>query len=222
MSATILLVGFFLALADWLAVARRIFWLEYMAKPTVMLSILGWLFYHAGLCNCLNWFLAGAACSLCGDIALMLPTRRFVTGMAFFSLAYLAYAAGFMQISFSINPALLMMGGFVLLPVVAISQRLLKALVAQRQRRLVAPTIIYSAILSLLLVAASSSLSSPDWAVFPAILASSGALLLFLSDAFLAWNQYIHPFHQGRLINIIPYHLGQLLIAYSVVIQSLA
>jgi uncharacterized membrane protein YhhN len=219
LSAAILWVGFNLAVLDWIAVGYRLRWLEYIAKPAVMLLILVWLCSHSGLYKSLSWFVAGAIFSLVGDILLMLPRQRFVHGMLLFSLAYISYGAGFATISLHINPALLVMAGFVLFPAVTIYQRLSIALVAHHQPGLVIPTLVYSGILSLMLITACSSLTGQDWELYPAVLVSLGALLLFLSDTFLAWNRYIKPLRLDRLTNIVPYHLGQLFVAYGIILN---
>jgi len=42
-----------------------------------------------------------------------------------------------------------------------------------------------------------------------------GALLFFYSDAVLAWNRFVRPLRWGRVVNIVPYHLGQAILVLS-------
>lgn len=216
MSTTILWVGFGLAVIDWIAVRYDLIRLEHFAKPAVMVMILVWLVGHAGFGWLLIWFTAGAALSLAGDIFLMPPRSHFMAGMASFGLAYLAYSAGFLSHLQNFNLTLIILAGFLLLPAKEIFQCLTKSLVKQRQKNWSLPFLLYATIISLMLIAALSSLTNQDWEPYPAIWISLGALLLFISDAFLVWNKFIEPLHNGRLSNIITYHLGQLLVAYGI------
>jgi len=37
-----------------------------------------------------------------------------------------------------------------------------------------------------------------------------GAFLFYISDLILAWNRFVAPIQNGRLLNIVAYHLGQI------------
>jgi hypothetical protein len=50
-------------------------------------------------------------------------------------------------------------------------------------------------------------------------LAAFGAFLFFLSDIILAWNKFVAPINNGRIINIGLYHLGQIALIAGVVMQ---
>jgi uncharacterized membrane protein YhhN len=66
---------------------------------------------------------------------------------------------------------------------------------------------------------ASATLFIPDWSSQAGLIVLLGAIFFFISDALLAWNRFITPLPQGRLISIIPYHLAQYFIAYGVIQQ---
>jgi len=49
------------------------------------------------------------------------------------------------------------------------------------------------------------------------LVALAGALLFFYSDAILAWNRFVRPIRYGRVVNLVPYHLGQIVLVLSLV-----
>ena len=222
MTTAILGVGICLAVIDWIAVGLRVRWLEYFAKPGVMVLILVWLVSNGGLHQPLAWFTAGAAFSLVGDVFLMLPGNKFIAGMAAFSLAYLCYCAGFVAYSQPFNLIFFIVLCLIVLPAVKVFRQLSNALIKNQQQKLIPPFLFYTGILSLMLALACVSLNHQDWQTCPAILVSFGTLLLFSSDILLVWNRFVKPIQRGRLKVIITYHIGQLFVAYSVVLQSLS
>jgi hypothetical protein len=59
-----------------------------------------------------------------------------------------------------------------------------------------------------------------DWpSPLAAALAALGAMLFFYSDAILAWIKFVAPVKNGRLMNMITYHLGQIALIAGVLIQ---
>jgi uncharacterized membrane protein YhhN len=58
-----------------------------------------------------------------------------------------------------------------------------------------------------------------DWNAAAALLAALGAFLFFLSDILLAWDRFVTPVRNGRLFNMILYHLGQLMLITGVLLQ---
>ncbi|TMD97883.1 MAG: lysoplasmalogenase [Chloroflexi bacterium] len=49
------------------------------------------------------------------------------------------------------------------------------------------------------------------------LVALAGALLFFYSDAILAWNRFVKPIRYGRIVNLVPYHLAQVVLVLSLV-----
>jgi uncharacterized membrane protein YhhN len=49
------------------------------------------------------------------------------------------------------------------------------------------------------------------------LVALAGALLFFYSDAILAWNRFVKPLPYGRIVNMVPYHVGEALLVLSLV-----
>jgi len=72
-----------------------------------------------------------------------------------------------------------------------------------------------------MLFSALSTLIRDDWRILAAVSASSGALLFFISDTVLALNKFVAPIPNGRVIVMITYHLGQILIAMGAMLRFL-
>lgn len=203
------------ALAVWQGWRR----LEYVAKPAVMVCLFLWLYATTGLHGALLWFGVGILFSMAGDVALLAIDRFFRFGLVFFLMAHLAYLIGF-NIPFPQTPGVWAFG---LALVIGLSAaRLLRRIVAgvrTKKARLVTPVIVYSTAITLMLLSALLTLFRPDWAARPAYLVSLGAFLFYLSDIVLAWNRFVSPVTNGRMLNMVLYHLGQISIVLGVAMQ---
>lgn len=215
----LIILAFIFAALESLALWKGWRQLEFVAKPAVMVCLFIWLFTTAGLEGPLLWFGIGILFSLAGDVALLFIERFFMLGLVAFLLAHIAYLIGF-NIPLPESPG---MWAFVLAIVIGLSAaRLLRRLVASvrtTNARLVTPVIVYSTVITLMLLSAMLTLSRPDWAATPAVLVSLGAFLFYLSDIVLAWNKFVSPIKNGRMLNIGLYHLGQIAIVVGVGMQ---
>ena len=211
---TFTLIGLTLAfsLLDWVAVIRQWKHLEYIAKPGTMVFLITWLWVESGFQGSLLWFGLGLIFSLAGDVLLMLPRERFVGGLVAFLLAHLAYCIGFYTSFPPINLASMGILIIILLVVVRIYRRIAQGLIASGNDGLKMPVLVYTLVISLMLFSALITLIRPEWAAGSALLVGGGALLFFLSDTFLAWNKFVAELRYGKLIVIITYHIGQILI----------
>ena len=223
MSYTLLYLALFVAFLDWIAVARGWKWLEYIAKPGVMVLLLIWLGVSAGFGGQLVWFAAGLAFSMLGDIFLMLPREQFIAGLVAFLVAHLAYLVGFNASLPPVNLASLAIALAVGLAAGQLYRRISAGLRARGEGKLLTPVLVYSGVISLMLLSALLTLvrSNLEWMPGPALLVSLGALLFFASDSFLAWNKFVAPLPYGRLRVIVTYHLGQALIALGALLHVL-
>lgn len=212
MSYLLIWVALMVAIVDWVAVAYQRKTLEYIAKPGVMVVLLIWLWQVSGFTGSLAWFGLGLLCSLAGDIFLMLPRERFIAGLVAFLLAHVAYIIGFNQTPTAFNLPGFLLAVLVALVFLRVYRRIAAGLDASAQPTLKTPVLIYSLIISVMLLSALLTLAGNTWNAGPAILVSAGALLFFLSDTLLAWNKFVSPFRMGRLAVIITYHLGQICI----------
>lgn len=219
MPAALLLLAILLALLDWYAVVRENKPLEYIAKPGVMVALLGWLWTQTGFQGPVFWFALGLFFSLWGDIFLMLPRDRFIPGLLSFLFAHISYVIGFTRTLPVVNLASLVMALAVTAAAGFVLRRVRDGLIASDNRKLVTPVVIYTNVISLMLLTALLTLLRPEWSFAAALLSSLGALLFFISDGILAWNKFVARLGWGQMAIIISYHLGQLLIALGVVLQ---
>ena len=129
--------------------------MEYLAKPAVMIILFLWLWTSTGLSGASLWFGLGILLSLTGDVLLMISLDRlFLAGLVAFLLAHLAYLIGF-----NIPIPEISAWGFVLAIIVGLGgvrviRRILAPLAANGQARMRMPIIIYSTVISLMLLSA--------------------------------------------------------------------
>jgi uncharacterized membrane protein YhhN len=210
MSYTLLWIVLLVALATWLSIARRWKKLEYLAKPAVMVVLLLWLWNMGGFRGHFLWFSLGVVFSLAGDIFLMLPRDLFIPGLISFLLAHIGYLIGFNDTLPPVNVASLIIAAMVAVTAGRIYQRVAAGLSAKKLAALHKPVLAYVTAISLMVVSALLTLVRPEWASWPALLVSGGALLFFISDGLLAWDMFVAPVPQGNLKIIVAYHLGQM------------
>jgi uncharacterized membrane protein YhhN len=214
----VLIVALFLAVVDWLAVARERRNLELIFKPATLLAVLvgAWLLtrgpHDAWQAR---FFLPGLASSLLGDILLLFRGKSaFLAGLVAFLVAHVCYIAGFSP-TMPAGPAFA-----ILIPVAGIGgflfRELAQGLRKRGEEKMLAPVAIYSVVLSGMLFSAWATLFRPEWGVVRQGLAIGGASLFFASDAMLAWDRFVASFPLARLWIHLTYHLGQMALAMSI------
>lgn len=150
--------------------------------------------------------LAGLACSLAGDVFLMLPSDRFMQGLLCFLVAHLCYIAAFVfaggrAVSAWVGAALVIYGGLML------------GLLWRRLGKLKAPVIVYMIMILLMGVTALSwYLKTRQGGSF---LAALGAVLFIASDSLLAVNRFRGGFRSAQFLILSTYFAAQWLIALS-------
>lgn len=221
MSYILIWLALIFAAMDWLAVARKLKPLEYIAKPGVMIVLLIWMWQASAFQGALLWFGVGLAFSLAGDVFLMLPRERFIAGLISFLLAHIFYILGFNQTSPAWNLPAFIISVIVALTMLRVYRRIAAGLMAGGNSSLRLPVLIYSFVISLMLLSALLTLTGNTWNALPAMLVSAGAVLFFISDTLLAWNKFVQPLNYAPLAVIITYHFGQTLIALGAVIHYL-
>lgn len=208
------------AILDWYAVHKGWKNLEYFLKPVTMVLLFGWFVGASGGLNGIAyWFGLGLLFSLAGDVFLMLPKEQFIAGLVAFLLAHLMYIIGF-------NPDLppfTPLGLFFIIVVAAIGKELYTKIAAGLKEKgksaLQKPVFAYTAVIAVMLLSALFTFFRADWSTGVALTVSLGAALFMLSDAILAWNKFVAPIKNGRVINMAAYHLGQIILIAGVWMQ---
>lgn len=169
------------ALADWYAVTVRDDFLEYIAKPSVMVFLFGVaLTVDSPSSAAAVWFAVAVAFSLAGDVFLMVPGDRFVPGLASFLAAHVAYVVGLLQLDLS-GPFLAVGVVFALALFATVGRKVLRAVQASGQDGLIAPVGVY--------VLAIGAMATAAFATADAR-AIVGALLFCASDAMLGLDRF--------------------------------
>ena len=195
------------AVLDWLAIVRGARRGEYLAKPATLVALTGAaLLIDPSDQAQRAWFAVALVFSLAGDVFLMLPSDRFVPGLACFLVGHLAYIVGLNVDGGSAGAlALSAMGlAFVAVP---LGRRIVRGAVAH-DRRLGAPVTLY--IVAISGMVASAFATGAPWAI-------AGASLFYGSDAFIGWSRFVGAFPGYRLAIIVTYHVGQAALVASLV-----
>ncbi len=193
------------AILDWAAVGLTVRWLEYLTKPGFMLALIAVaLSLHPASNAERAFFVVALALGLVSDVFLMLPRDLFLAGLVAALVEHLAYISGFR--TRDLHVALLIVAAAIaLVSVAAFLPPIYRALQAEH-RRLVFPVLVYVTVFVVMVSGAGGTGS---------VVALAGALLFFYSDAVLAWNRFVRPLPLGRVVNIVPYHLGEALLVLS-------
>lgn len=215
----LLALTFIAAVTDWIAVHKGWRTVEIIAKPGTMVFLFAWLAYTSRFENiALAFFGVGVLFSLAGDVFLLLSDRWFIPGLVAFLLAQVMYIVGFNLPLPEVSLLWLLLLAVVLgVSAARVLRRIVDSLRAKSLGKLVLPVIVYGTVITLMLLSAVLTLSRLDWQLLYAISVSVGALLFYFSDVILAWNKFVNPIKNGRVINMAAYHLGQIALIMGVV-----
>ena len=215
-----LILALIFAFLEAIAVSKNIQQLEYIAKPAVMICLFLWLSTSTGLQGNTLWFGLGILFSLAGDILLMTSLNRaFLFGLLAFFLAHIFYITGFGSELTAITAWSLILAIFIAINVGRLLRRIVGAMRSKGENNRVLPVILYGTVISVMLYAAMSTIYNPAWTTRAAFFVSLGAFLFCISDALLAWDRFVSPIPNGRVWNIVLYHLGQIGLIAGVVSQ---
>ena len=196
------MVAAVLAAGDWLAVARHDQGLEYVCKPGALAALIGVaLTLDPAHGDVRAWFVAALALSLAGDVFLMLPSDRFVAGLASFLLAHVAYVVGLTRHGGSAG-ALFVAAVPVVIVAGLLGARFLRAARATGHDELVGPLVAYMAVIAAMVTCALASGNA---------LAALGAVLFMASDALIAETRFVDSqLHRwAPVVIMVTYYLGQ-------------
>lgn len=191
---------------DWAAVVTSRRRLEYVLKPAVMLGLIAFaVAIRPASTTERTFFVFALALGLASDVFLMLPRDMFLAGLVAALAEHIAYVAGFRARGLSVAALLVVAIVFTFFSVAAFLPPIIRAL-RRRHPRLVWPVVAYIAVFVVMVLSAGGT-GSP--------VALLGALLFFYSDALLAWNRFVKPLPYGRIVNMVPYHLGEAFLVVS-------
>jgi uncharacterized membrane protein YhhN len=217
---------FLVAGLDWLAVARCWKKVEYIAKPATMLVLLGLLARLGGFHSLpLICFGLGIFFSLAGDVFLLVSYARFserwfFVGLAAFLCAHISYIVGLNIPLPNVSPIWsLGLAVIIALGAARILRRIIDGVRKKGLPRLVRPVSLYGMVITLMVLSALLTLNNAAWKTSAGGLVALGAILFYFSDILLAWNKFVNPIKNGRLANMILYHLGQAALVAGVLIQ---
>ena len=205
-AATVLLAAASLAaVTDWYAVGAGRRRVEYAAKPAVMVALIGVaVLLHPADPADRSLFVIALAFGLLSDVFLMLPRDLFLAGLGAALVEHLAYIAGFR--TRELHAGWLVVAAAIALVSAAVIYPPIHRALRRQQPGLVVPVIAYLAVFVVMVASAGGTGS---------LVAVAGALLFLYSDAILAWNRFVKPLPNGRLVNIVPYHVGEVLLVLS-------
>ncbi|MBD8871290.1 lysoplasmalogenase [Rhodanobacter sp. DHB23] len=184
-------------------------WLHWCAKPlaTALIFALAWRACPAVSMRYRRFVLAGIACSLAGDVFLMLPGDLFVPGLLAFLAGHACFIAALLGDSRFASPA------WPLLACLAYGGANLALLWNVIAAPLRVPVVVYVAVLCSMGGQAVARALRGD---APARLAARGALAFMLSDSVLAWGRFRGPLPLASLWVLATYYLALWWIARSV------
>lgn len=191
------------ALVDWVAVTRRPSPVEPVAKPLVLVALIGVALTLDPEHDAQRaWFVVALVFSLAGDVFLLPRPNLFVPGLASFLLGHVAFIVGFLQVA-----DISAWGLLPLAVLVVVATRVLRG-VRATEPELTAPVVIYITVIGAMVGVAACS-GEP--------VAIAGALLFVASDSLLALNKFEHERPRGPLAVIVTYHVAQALLVVSLV-----
>nr|WP_279009465.1 lysoplasmalogenase [Aeromonas jandaei] len=179
----------------------------YISKPLTMLLIIALAFGYQGYDHDGShaWILLGLCLSLAGDVLLMLPSDRFIQGLAAFLVAHLCYIVGFAQGPLVLN----LVDGLLLLLIAALVFGLLWGMLGEMR----IPVFCYMLVIIGMAWVAAGAWHASLTAGSAAALA--GALMFLFSDSMLALDRFRRPFPHARAWVMSSYFAAQFLIAGS-------
>jgi uncharacterized membrane protein YhhN len=145
-----------------------------------------------------------------GDTALLSKSRSaFLVGLFAFLVAHLLYAAGFLW-GEAAGPWWSPAVGIVIFGTASgwLVRRMWGGLVPALR----VPLVIYTAACTAMAAMAMATLAGP-WPPLASAAAAAGAALFFVSDANIAWLDFVEPYPHGQTVTLSLYWTGQLGIA---------
>jgi uncharacterized membrane protein YhhN len=214
MNYPVLAVVVILAVLDWVAVWKKSKTWEYVFKPATLLALVIWFWLATDFQGQALWIGLALIFGLAGDVFLMLPFDVFIAGLVAFMLGHISYIIGFNPTL----PALTLTGVLIIIVIAAVAflvgRKVFGGLAHHPDRAILRPGVaVYMLAISLMVVSAGLTLIRPEWSFSSAAMVAVGAALFFASDSYLALDRFAHPWDTSRIVVIVTYHFGQILLA---------
>ncbi len=195
------------AVTDWVAVARRITPLEYIAKPTATLAI-GALAVNAAPAEVRVLVIAAFSLCLLGDVLLMMPKDRFVGGLTAFLLGHAAFIGVFAQIGWSepTPPVAYVAVGLAAAAVAVVAVRILPRAHSVDRKLSWAVAAYILTIFSMFVAAVATD--RPVLGV--------GAFVFMSSDALIGFRRFSRLAESANVAIMILYHTALALLAFGI------
>lgn len=213
MTTTGLAILFAVAATNWVAVLIGSKPLEYLAKPaTLIVLIIVALYIDPADDTAHAVLIVALGLSLAGDVFLMLPgraqtgSRTFLSGLASFLLAHLAFIAAFWLAG--TEPLWLIPGAAAAALVVVLVGRPVISAVRANESLMAGPVAVYIGVIAVMVLSAIGT--GDPWAI-------AGAALFATSDSLIAKERFMRQDPWGPLGIITTYHLAQVMIVASFV-----
>lgn len=197
-TVVLLLVAAVAASIDWWSVATDRLGVEFLAKPAVIIALIGVALAIDTTDNVERGIIIAAlGASLVGDVVLMTPDARFEAGLAAFLLAHVLYVVAFAP-SLEVGPAVAAATLVVGLSLGVVPQMMERVRTGGRPLSFAVPVYVV-AIGATAVTAAGTGV----------IVTGLGGAAFLVSDALLGWNRFVGPAPGGRVLVHVTYHLGQ-------------
>lgn len=188
------------AVADWAAVATDRRPAEYVLKPLTMVVLIAAAVVADPVVSgpARGWMVAGLACSLVGDVFLVIEDH-FVEGLAAFLVGHVAYVVALWQLG--VDWPRFAIGIVAVAVLMVVIGRPIVAGARRRDERLTIPVSAYITVISVMV---ASAIGTGIW------IAVVGAVLFYASDGVIGISRFVKDFPHSRLVVMTTYHLGQI------------
>jgi len=191
------------AALDWAAVQRQWVLVERVAKPLVIV-VLAWLAVTMGATDhdVGRFLLVALGFSLVGDIFLLGKNAvDFSGGLVALLVAHIAFVLAFLTLG--LEPRWALVGLLIAVPLsLTAGRRIVRAATREGGAAMGSAVTAYLVVI-VAMVAAASGTGLP--------IVFLGAIAFLLSDTVLALDRFVGPRSNARMLVIVTYHLGQVL-----------
>ncbi|HYM94155.1 MAG TPA: lysoplasmalogenase [Chitinophagaceae bacterium] len=197
--------------ANLLAVYNNNEWLRYIAKPLLVIILIGYFIFQTRLwrTSIKKWVLIALFFSWLGDVLLMFEEKKpifFLLGLSAFLLAHIYYIVFFHNIRLKEN----VKSYWLPLLIVAIYYAVLIFILSPYLGEMKLPVRIYGIVISFMFMLAMHMLFIKN--KMAGRLMMAGALFFLLSDSLLAFNKFYQSFEYADILIMLTYGLAQFFI----------